>query len=453
MNQNKIKKIIREIEKIEQQEDLIGREEFVNHILKLINISNEKKSWTFAINGEWGCGKSFVINMIKEKLNNSNDKIVIKYDAWKNDFYQDPLIAILYNLLDFIELNTKLDSFLNPIKNGIGIISSLLNYIPNVKELKENTKDLIKYFNKTYSKNDKIEITNEFISYNDSLQILKNLLNDITKNHKLIILVDELDRCEPSYALTVLNRLHHLFNLPKIIVIVAVNKHNLKKMIKTSYGDESDNYLDKFFDITLTLTSKGKKDILKHKTKKFLSSFNLDVNDKYIQLYISLIRSYIHINARNINKLFEHLKFIIENIFPSEYSLTYILLITYLWLKAKKEKNKNILTNIDIPKKAENVFSYLLINFFNEPNTYFDGEFLFFIQKNTTNKKYLGSACIRISKDEDIDNFLGLLNLYRFRKYNNSFRIINNCYETNFNENDLEKLNNIYSLINLLLEN
>ena len=148
----------KQIDIIESQEDLIGRDEFVNHILKLINISSEKRSWTFAINGEWGSGKSFVINMINERLKVDNGKIVIKYNAWKNDFYNDPLIAILYNLLDSIELNSGFDSFLNPIKHGIGIISALLNFIPKSEELKKNTKNFIKAINKTETKNDKVEI-------------------------------------------------------------------------------------------------------------------------------------------------------------------------------------------------------------------------------------------------------------------------------------------------------
>ena len=56
-----------------------------------------------ALNGEWGSGKSFVLEYIAEELQKHEEYIIVKYDAWKNSFYQDPLIAILYCVLDSVK--------------------------------------------------------------------------------------------------------------------------------------------------------------------------------------------------------------------------------------------------------------------------------------------------------------------------------------------------------------
>ena len=92
--------ITKEEIKVEQVLDLIGRQKFVDKIKKLVEISSLNKSWSIAINGSWGSGKTFVMNMLEKDLKEDSENIVIYYDAWSNDFYEDPLIAILYNILD-----------------------------------------------------------------------------------------------------------------------------------------------------------------------------------------------------------------------------------------------------------------------------------------------------------------------------------------------------------------
>lgn len=59
-------------------EDLIGREDFIEKILQLIEYSDSSKNWCFAIDGEWGCGKTFVLNMLEENLINRENVVLIK---------------------------------------------------------------------------------------------------------------------------------------------------------------------------------------------------------------------------------------------------------------------------------------------------------------------------------------------------------------------------------------
>ena len=96
--------------------DILNRGEFVEQLIKLVeNISDNKSSASFAINGAWGCGKSFVLDMFQEKLEKiqseetSNDKyFVIRYDSWKFDYYEEPLVAIVASMISIIEEKTKL---------------------------------------------------------------------------------------------------------------------------------------------------------------------------------------------------------------------------------------------------------------------------------------------------------------------------------------------------------
>ena len=76
-------------------QDKIGREEIVDKICGLVGSLKKDKNFCLAINGAWGSGKSFVLGLIEEKLSKRQEYIIIKYDAWENTFYSDPLIAIL----------------------------------------------------------------------------------------------------------------------------------------------------------------------------------------------------------------------------------------------------------------------------------------------------------------------------------------------------------------------
>ena len=91
--------------------DILQRDEFVKQLERMIeNISENKASTCFAINGKWGCGKTFVLDMLQEKLEvEQNEKIadnkyfIIRYNSWKFDYYEEPVIALVASIVRVIE--------------------------------------------------------------------------------------------------------------------------------------------------------------------------------------------------------------------------------------------------------------------------------------------------------------------------------------------------------------
>ena len=89
--------------------DALNRCEFVNNLVKIISgLSNTKKTASIALNGQWGCGKSFVLDMLEEKLSvfhssqrDDNGKyFVFRYNCWQYDYYEEPIMAIVSSLYD-----------------------------------------------------------------------------------------------------------------------------------------------------------------------------------------------------------------------------------------------------------------------------------------------------------------------------------------------------------------
>ena len=86
---------------------------------------------------------------------------------------------------------------------------------------------------------------------------VKAIFSDIIDGcvDKLVIFIDELDRCRPNYALEMLERIKHYFDDDRIIFVISLNKEQLTHTITNYYGSGFDatRYLNKFFDLEMYL--------------------------------------------------------------------------------------------------------------------------------------------------------------------------------------------------------
>ena len=231
-------------------QDRIGRDDIVNKIHGLVNSLKKDEHFCLAINGAWGSGKSFVLGLLEEKFATMPEYIVVKYDAWENTFYSEPLIAIFSCLIDGLEnrlskfkgyarvcaqaVGKKGKEFLTALSGTGGkigafatIVKEIIDIIPQLKKatLLEDTKD---------------GQLSCFKSYKALITTAIELLNKVTnkkwidgKQTKLVVLVDEIDRCLPDEQLKILERLHHLFSVKNCAVIVAINQSCVAKTVKT----------------------------------------------------------------------------------------------------------------------------------------------------------------------------------------------------------------------------
>ena len=254
-------------------QDKIGREDIVNKICSLVDNLKPDANFCLALNGEWGSGKTFVMQMLEQKFCEHPEYIVIQYDAWKNNFYSDPLIAILYCLLDGIKgYISKMPEVAEQVKEGI--LTTLKSWGRETLVALKNCGGKAALFGRAIEGITNIlttseKLTNhqklaEFRSYQTLLEEVQSRLNEIIKletkdkqQTKLIVMVDEIDRCLPNEQLVVLERLHHLFGIDGCAVIVAMNQKSIAATVNTLYGINGFEYLRKFFDTSFKLEMKG----------------------------------------------------------------------------------------------------------------------------------------------------------------------------------------------------
>lgn len=255
------------------EKDLLSRKVFVDRMIEVTEIiATNRKNVCYALNGAWGVGKSFVLDLFEQYVKNeqseetaSNKYFLFHYNCWEYDYYEEPLVAIVSSMLDEIEKQEKLFSSQakSLIKSALKIIGKGLlakgnEFVEektgiNLEEVAAAVKDANDARIKELEENKKFDSN---FNFKKALNAMKETVKSISKEKTLIFVVDELDRCLPEYAIKVLERLHHVFdNIPNVQVIIAVDKKQFEHTVKNIYGEGTnvDKYLAKFIDFEMSL--------------------------------------------------------------------------------------------------------------------------------------------------------------------------------------------------------
>lgn len=276
--------------------DILNREAFVEQLVNLVEkIAEGGTSVSFAIDGIWGCGKSFILDMLEGRLTpiqsekTLTDKyLIIRYNCWKYDYYEEPLVAIVATIIDTIDEKAKLLSGeqCEKVKGILKVVGTTLLSIPNSALKTATGIDFKETFNVLKSgidageeEYDKIQEYDMFLGLKQTLHRLQKVLFEISKQYTLVFLVDELDRCLPEYTIKVLERLHHLTeSTRKVINIIAIDKGQLKASVEHIFGfsdaDRADKYLKKFIHFSIPLDFGSPSEKIVDKYSNYISLFD-----------------------------------------------------------------------------------------------------------------------------------------------------------------------------------
>lgn len=205
------------------------------------------------LDGEWGSGKTTFVRMWRQHLENNGYK-TLYFNAWASDYTEDPLMALVSELSGL----SPEDDTVNKIATGaarigLSVFKGFLKKAIGVDcDAIHNAIDETFVLGKEYlEKYSEQKTTLEEFKKNVQIFVADN-----AGEHPVIFFVDELDRCNPRYAVAVLERIKHLFEIPNIIFILAINKKELSNAIQGYYGSsniDSNEYLRRFIDIDYVL--------------------------------------------------------------------------------------------------------------------------------------------------------------------------------------------------------
>ncbi len=294
--------------------DNLDRNKFANQLSELINKATEP--FVIALDGKWGSGKSYFLK--RWVKHHSPDKATTVYfDAFENDYLSEPLISIISSVNDRIPKEYKQNWKHLGFKIAKPLASIGLNLLTFGAEKK--AAELIGVALDA-AQNEIEYISNKFWEAEDarknSMNEFKILLTKVATDEKpLVIVVDELDRCRPDYALSVLEVIKHFFSVPNVHFILGVNLIALENSVKAQYGAGTDatNYLNKFIHIKTNLPDKiGKGGEIDAIEKYFITrssemSLNKDFQEKCKKVILST-KSGNNISLRDIQKICTKIK-------------------------------------------------------------------------------------------------------------------------------------------------
>ncbi len=243
--------------------DRLNRKPHVENFSTLLE--NISSPIVLSVNAPWGQGKTTFVEMLHAQLINKEHNSIY-FSAWETDFASDPLQAFLG------EINEKIETLINGdeeknkawettkkagshiLRKGIpALIKVGTAGILDAEKIIEDESSkvmagLTKDFLEEYTKNK--EAISQFKS-----GVSKILSNDGSTATRLFIFIDELDRCRPTYAIELLERIKHLLDIEGLVFVLAMDKVQLSHSVKAIYGAEFEaiGYLRRFIDIEYTL--------------------------------------------------------------------------------------------------------------------------------------------------------------------------------------------------------
>lgn len=337
--------------------DILNREEFVDQLMDLINaVSDSNGSCTFSLNGKWGVGKSFVLRMLEERLftwQGGTKYVVFHYNCWKYDYYEEPLFAIVASMLEGIDEETHFFSqeardkakeafaIAEPcLKNIASAVSQSIVGFDAVRPFSMLMKAKKGFKNIIESGKSKRGADDPFFHFNKSLQEVRKQMKILAKQRKIVVVVDELDRCLPEYEIKVLERLHHLFyGMENCVVAVAVAKDQLENTIKQVFGEkiDIDQYLKKFVDFELNLDVGSVEGSFSEKYADYFALFDRTLVDPKFDVDEFCSALFGDLSVRTQEHIVERVKTIHRILFSDSKKDYSILCFELMWAVVKEE--------------------------------------------------------------------------------------------------------------------
>jgi hypothetical protein len=259
--------------------DCMNLKGFADDLFHSIQIDNllSENSVVVSLNAKFGMGKSYFLEMFENYLRDDKKTETIFINSWKNDFCDEPLIAICCELFSFFEKQN--DEKTKPIRDQLKAVVSIFGDLSNQFLKAQLGTDIENTFNKNKSINHGKVIFDKFNQKKDLFEKLYNSIAEYTAEKQLIILIDELDRTRPDYAVNFLETLKHFFDVKGLIFILAVNKEQLKQSVECIYGKiDFDEYYRKFAqrDVALPYNEEGVNNYIIKIVDDFFNKIEID---------------------------------------------------------------------------------------------------------------------------------------------------------------------------------
>lgn len=298
--------------------NLIDRNQSVWQFVRFCDA--QEGSCSIALDAQWGNGKTFFVKqakMVLEAFNphtnaitgeekeqikrvfsqyigsgdsafNLQPEVCVYYDAWSNDNDIDPVLSLVYEIVR----DTSSDYSFKKSRDCVKIAASIIEFFTG-----RDAKDFVELMRGE-------DPLSEIRSQKDIHAVVEDFLASFLpeQGNRLVVFIDELDRCKPRYAVQLLERIKHYFSNDRITFVFSVNVGELQHTIRSHYGEgfDASRYLDRFFDYRMTLPPTD--------MTRYYQEIGLDNGSWVFEKVCKAVARYFSFSIREIEKYYRTAK-------------------------------------------------------------------------------------------------------------------------------------------------
>jgi len=241
--------------------DALNRKPLVEFLSSLIG--RLEGPFVLALDSPWGTGKTTLVKMLQADLRRQ-DFLCVYFNAWQVDYVNDPLVALV-SAIDEIQLpnGTAQSQFRTHLQTARKITTAVAKrgVIAVAKAATLGALDLEKDFEAVATDMAGGMAGDAVDAFQKEKKSLEKFRHEVAKaieqlkvaekKETLVFFIDELDRCRPSFAIEMLERIKHLFDVPNIVFVLSVDKTQLEASTAAVYGERinAPEYLRRFIDL------------------------------------------------------------------------------------------------------------------------------------------------------------------------------------------------------------
>ncbi|MEO0484986.1 MAG: Qat anti-phage system ATPase QatA [Pseudomonadota bacterium] len=278
----------------ETKVDLLNNEAIAKTIIDLL-AKRPEEAITIGVHGDWGAGKSSILEMIDDSLRDEDDVLCVKFNGWRFQGFEDAKIALIegivtelierrslgteaaeavtniFNRIDWLKIArhggglafTALSGVPTPdqIRAAVGGVKSLLAD-PGELATKENYDAVVDGIDGLLKPDESKRLPEEIGAFREAFDELL----DKAGVKQLVVLIDDLDRCLPDIAIETLeavrlfvftNRTAFIVAADEAMIEYSVRKHFPELPETTGPRDYARNYLEKLIQVPFRIPALG----------------------------------------------------------------------------------------------------------------------------------------------------------------------------------------------------
>ncbi|MDO6387194.1 KAP family NTPase [Uliginosibacterium sp. 31-12] len=241
--------------------DDFQRRPIAEKVIRLL--TSEADVSPLVIDGGWGTGKSEFCQKLIHLANETEASFRAVYvDAFRADHADQPLMtlfAAILSLMPEADRPSLIQKALPVVRFGIKTaLKAGVSWV-----LKQDAADIADDFDKDLKAagdeaiNQSVQaLLADHVKAEESLRTLKSALEELASEKPIVLFVDELDRCRPDFAVSMLENIKHVFDVRGVQFVLVTNTAQLKASINHCYGGAVDaqRYLEKFLRFSFKLS-------------------------------------------------------------------------------------------------------------------------------------------------------------------------------------------------------